>query len=226
MALNTIPELLERGALHEFVDNDGIEDLAILADPPCVVTVAGRKLSVRALTLHNHKKWLVLFGTMVRQYEMILESVEWPERKATIEEQRSRWQLFFSADTVIEQTLRMIEQTLFREPGNGWWRRHRRWFRKHVTILDLMDLLFYLYLWNCEAAKKNATFLLRRMGFVSQKAILFGGWSKNLGGLSGAQVTPRYGSSSSSASVLPKPTTAHHNRSAHRAPPLPGGIDK
>ena len=224
MANNTIVEMMERGALHQFVEGGGDEDLAILSDPPCVVEIAGRKIEVRALTLHNHKRWLAIFGAIVRQYEAILESVEWPEKKNDVELQRQRWQMFFSAGTVQEQTLAMIEQTLFHEPGNGWWRRHKRWFRKHVTILELMDLFFYLYLWNCEAPKKNATFLLRRMGFASQKATLYGGWSKNLGGLSGAQVTPRYASSNSSGSAQPKPNTSPPN--VPKAPPLPVSVGR
>lgn len=243
MALNTIEEMMKRGALHRFVKNGGEEDMAILSDPPCVVEIAGRKLKVRAMTLENHKRWFLIFGSILRSYEIILESVEWPESASSIEGQRQRWQTFFSADRVQQDAISMIEQTLFREPGNGWWRRHKKWFRKNVTIIELMDLFFYLYLWNCEAVKKNATFLLRRMGFAHRRATLFGGWSRNLGGHSGAQVqpqypvsppaaasssgsapsaTPRSASSNSSASAPPRQTT----RRPQSPPPLPAAVSK
>jgi len=244
MAFNTIAEIVsKKSALKRFVDAGGDEDLSILADPPCVVEIAGRKIRVRALTLDNHKRWLVIFGTILRQYELVLEAAEWPDAKIDVAKQREKWQAFFSVEKVQREILTLVEQTLFREPGNLWWRLHKRWFRKHVTVMELMDLFFYLYLWNCEAVKKNAIFLLARMGFARRKATLYGGWSQNLAGHSGAQVQPRYPvspptaatpsagaqcktrpsvSSSSSVAVLPRRPTSR--RSPANAPPLPRSV--
>ena len=242
MDVNTIDQMMKRGALHQFVDSGGEEDMAILSDPPCVVEIAGRKISVRALTLDNHKRWLFIFGMILQQFELILRSVEWPDGRSEFEAQREKWQTFFSADRIQRQAITMIEQSLFCEPGNRWWRWHKRWFRKHVTVIELTDLFFYLYLWNCEAVKKNVTFLLRRMGFATQKATLFGGWSANLAGHSGAQVQPRFpnappiveepsgsgplgtrpsASSSSLAGGRPRPNTRNQ-----QPPPLPRSVGR
>jgi hypothetical protein len=194
-------------ALKDIIDN-GRDDLAIATEPELVVTIGGRPIHCRAFTLANHTRWTLAMGTALHSMSAILAGLEWPETKEGIERIRKTWTFALSTAKVQKQMMRLIEQTLFREPGNGWWRWHRGYFRTRVTVNELTDLFFYMYLWNHEAVKKNVTFLLQRMGFIRHKATFLSSSAQNLGGMSGAQVKPRSPSSAFSSSGTQNSTTS------------------
>jgi len=179
-------------ALKDIIDAGGRDDREIARWEPLVVRVAGHPITVSAFTIDNYERWAIIMGTTLHTFPKILETLEWPETPKGIQKVRQAWMLAISQRALQREMMSMIERTIFRERGNFWWRWHKRWFRRHVTVGELIDLFFYAYLFNHEAVKKNVEFLLRRMGFVRKKVTFLSSSAENLAGMSGAQVKPRF----------------------------------
>jgi len=210
-------------ALKDIIDEGGREDREIAKEEPLVVKVGGRQIYIRAFTLDNYVRWLGDLGTMLHQFQKLLETLEWPETQKGLDRVRQSWMVLMSQRGVYETLIRMVCRTIFREPGNGWWRWHGGFFRKRVTVQELMDLFFYAYLFNHEAVKKNATFLLKKMGFVRHRATFLSSSAGNLAGVSGAQVKPRYPVSPFSRVEKPSSNPSNLKRPVAPVIPMPGG---
>jgi len=199
MGLNTLKQIIDEG---------GRDDREIAREDALVVNVGGHPVRVRAFTLDNYANWLQDMGTMLHAFPALLATLEWPETVKSVESVRQRWMVVLSQRLMYAKVLKMFRRTILREPGNEWWRRHFRYFRKRITVQELMDLFFYIYLFNHEAVKKNATFLLKRLGFVRNKATFLSSSAENLAGVSGAQVKPRFPVSPFSPVGQPNSTTS------------------
>jgi hypothetical protein len=195
-------------ALKQIIDDGGRDDREIAKFEPLIVNVGGHPVSVRAFTLDNYLVWLQRMGTMLMAFPNLLATLEWPETVKGIERVRQAWMRIMSQRKMYDHLLAMFRATVLREPGNEWWRFRYGFFRKRITVQELMDLFFYIYLFNHEAVKKNAIFLLKRLGFVRNKATFLSGSAENLAGMHGAQVKPRYPISPFSPAGQPNSTTS------------------
>lgn len=169
-----------------------LPDRELAVDDTIKVVVAGHPISIGAFSLDTHARFVAMFGLTLYRLRELLGNLEFPESKVDLPNLVNRWLLALNTPRVYRQILKILELTLFREPGNEWWRRHKRWFRKHVTVQQLTDVFLYVYLANWECVKKNVTFLLRRAGIAATTETYWSSSAQNLGGQIGKHVRSRF----------------------------------
>ena len=147
-----------------------------------------RRLTIRCLPLDPWARFQKLFGTFLVSFYGVFAQYEWPEwDDYKADKQLARFQLVITSvasyGPMRRRMLRIVKQTLFRDPINAWvpwWRPfarmkyRRRWgkfrapswryFRRHVTAVELMKIFVAEYLFNIAAVKKNAAFLAEKVG--------------------------------------------------------------
>jgi hypothetical protein len=164
---------------------EGIEDSRIAGATPfqTVIGPEEKVLTVRCFPIVQWQKFQRLFALFVTQFYAMLSEYDWPEwEDYETDKKLARLSLMMQRMATREDCRRMvmyaIKRTLFRDPVNEpipWWRRDRRkaaikrgweppkpqgmsfrYFRKHVTVDQLMRIWMAVYLYNIAAVKKNA----------------------------------------------------------------------
>jgi hypothetical protein len=181
-------------ALRDIIENkDG--DREIARQEPMRVMVAGHPVFCRCFTYRNHQRWLGVMGTTLVQFQSLFRTLDLPEKFQDLKKARIQFSVLLAQRKLYDTIVDLLCRTLLREPGNEWWRKHRRKFRREVTVQEIVDLFFYCYLFNYEAVKKNISFLLERMGLVKKRDTYTSSSTSGLAGIVSESIKPRFASS-------------------------------
>jgi len=209
-------------ALKDIIDNK-VDDKTIVREEPMVVNVGGHAVFCRCFTYRNHQKWLAALGSLLTGFHALFQNVEFPGNQESIDKSRRSMMFLLSNKRVYDAIMKMFRRTVLREPGNEYWRWRWRKFKREVTVQEIIDLFFYVYLYNYEAVKKNVSFLLGRMGFVRNQGTYISGSVENLGGTVSRWTKPQYQNSAFTKSGGPRLLTTaelkdRESRARRKAP--------
>lgn len=177
-----------------------------------------RILTVHGLPLAPWERFQRLYALFLLTFLDKLQEYEWPEWDDYTNDKKL--QRFMGITMAIGRDrkmrgflMRIVKETLFRDLVNRripWWRRSERkeardkrnwipprrqgmsfrYFCKHVTINQVVQLFLALYLYNVEAVKKNAALLAKRLGVNTERWLSSS--TRDLGGLQDVSIRPRF----------------------------------
>lgn len=189
-----------------------------------------RKLTIRCLPMGPWARFQKRFGAFLMTFYGLFSEYEWPEwDDYKADAKLARFELVISSSAthraVRKAVMRIVRSTIFRDPINAWvpwwqfWRRWRykirwgrfhapswRYFRKHITPVELMKIFVVAYLFNIAALKKNARFLATKVQ-VDLDASLFSSL-RSWGGPMGKLLRP----------LFPKSPFLHRDGSSPTSP--------
>lgn len=212
-------------ALKQIIE-EKVDDKSIVREEPMVVNVGGHAVFCRCFTYRNHQRWLTHLGLMLGGFKSLFDEVTFPSNQEQMEKSRKTLMLLLSNSKIYRAIMRMFRQTILREPGNEYWRWRWRKFRREITVQEMLDLFFYIYLYNYEAVKKNVSLLLGRMGFVKSLDTYISGSTENLGGTVSKWTKPRYQNSPFTSNGGPKLLTAAELAKKAKQAPRKRGVTR
>lgn len=196
--------------------DEKVSDEMIQAEKSVTLSIGPdkRKLTIRCLPMAPWARFQKMYGVFLVAFYNIFSQYEWPEWDDYKEDKKlARFQLLIESCAVNthmrKAVMQIIRRTILRDPINAWvpawqfWRRWRykyrwgkfrapgwRYFKRHVTAIQVMKIFLVSYLFNIAAVKKNARFLAERAG-VDLDASLFSSL-RGLGGPMGKLLRPLF----------------------------------
>lgn len=166
-----------------------------------------RVIYVSCFSWENHRRLSFMLGMFLHSFMDVFYQVEMASKNGTeiSEEFATKLEAVIATRRGYRVMMRVFMRCLFREMENRSWRRWtwRRYFRKCVSVEEMLKLFWAIYCYNYVAVKKNVQFLLRKVTSLSTGDTYTYSSAENSGGVIGSSVKPQYQRYDSSSSDTP-----------------------
>ena len=226
--------LLQKNSIDRLF-RDQVEDFIIIKEQPMPIKIGAKTIFIGNFTLETEQKFFQKWAQIINL--MVGRICNWrlmDERKKELNDKCSFFMLadgktmneFLMRDKwFCRQLMDVINETVLKQQAYylnnaqereliSWKNCDWKYFKKNVSSMDLIQICYYIYLYNFDSVKKNAILLLDRMGMKALTETSIPGWLANMPGLTGRFLQSQAPNIDWSSNVKPNDSMLNQMREA------------